>query len=96
MRQVSFDVTMGDARRIREIVERATALGYVTEGQWMEANMDVTAVHANGCPLDLDKFLAFDEMNFGHDFNGIRRHIDRNTGKLTAHFDPRCSKAVPA
>jgi hypothetical protein len=54
--------------------------------------MDITATHLNGTPLDLDKFLKFDSPDFGHDIYGIMRFIDRNTGKLTNGFLPRCSK----
>lgn len=56
--------------------------------------MDVTACHANGCPLDLEKLLHADAFNFSHDVFGIARYINRNTGKLENCFVPRC--ALPA
>jgi hypothetical protein len=58
----------------------------------MDLNMDVTATHCNGTPLDLEKLLAFDEFNVAHDIYGIMDCIDRNTGKLTSGFLPRCAK----
>ncbi len=56
-----------------------------------EVMMDITATHANGCPLDLDKLLAAPDFDFAHDVFGIRRHLDRTTGELRDFFLPRCS-----
>lgn len=58
----------------------------------VDAMMDITATHCNGCPLDLKKFLKADAFNFGHDFYGIRAHVSRETGKLTRCFLPRCAR----
>lgn len=57
--------------------------------EFMDADMDITATHANGCPLRLDDLLAADEFNFGHDVFGIRNCLDRKTGKLMRNFLPR-------
>jgi len=54
-----------------------------------ETLMDVIAVHANGCPLQLAELLRADQTDFVHDIFGIRRHIDRETGKLKDFFLPR-------
>ncbi len=54
-------------------------------------HMDIECVHSS-CPLDLEKFLQFDEFNFIHDFGGIRRHLDRETQQLTDCFLPRCTQ----
>ena len=54
--------------------------------------MDLTAAHANGCRLDLERLLASPDRDFGHDVFGIRRFLDRRTGKIAPEvFDPRCS-----
>lgn len=53
--------------------------------------MDLTACHCNGCELDLDRLLLAPDPDFGHDVCGIRRHIDRRTGKLGGCFLPRCA-----
>lgn len=53
--------------------------------------MDITACHANGNPLRLAELLKADDGNFGHDVFGIRRFIDRTTGRLMGHFRPRYS-----
>lgn len=53
--------------------------------------MDLSAVHFH-TPLDLEKLADFPEFDFAHDLLGIHEHLDRNTGKLTDCFLPRCSK----
>lgn len=54
--------------------------------------MDLEAVHCNGCPLDFERLLSFPDADFGHDVFGIRRHLNRSTGKLEDYFLPRCAK----
>lgn len=53
--------------------------------------MDLTACHANGCPLDLKGLLEAPLLDFSHDIYGIRKHINRDTGKLEGCFTPRCA-----
>ena len=87
---VSFDVSHKDASLIAKIVKRAATLEpSVNKDKSLE--MDLTACHANGCPLDLEKFLAARPADFAHDINGISRHINRRTGGLEDHFLPRCA-----
>lgn len=57
----------------------------------LDIQMDVTATHCNGNPLRLDDLLAADDFNFAHDIYGIRRHLNRGTGKLENCFSPRFS-----
>lgn len=61
-----------------------------------EAGMDITAAHANGNPLKLAEMVAAigteNESDVLHDLFGIRRHIDRSTGKLGDCFSPRYSQ----
>ena len=104
MNAVSFECDAADFLAIRKIAERAIrdsgeskrrmptcgTREYLKQLE-MEIEMDVTAVHCNGCPLDLEKLLAFDAFNFAHDINGIRRHLNRQTGKLEDFFLPRCA-----
>lgn len=102
--KVSFSCSPADADAISTIVDRAEAIhtklraklppeefSKVADFDYMSTNMDITAVHANGNPLDLQKLLTFDDFSFAHDVFGISRHIDRNTGKLMNCFLPRCS-----
>ena len=97
-KQVSFSVNAMDADTIRQIVRRAEAI-FVGAGQTVDPlclTMDITAVHANGCPLRLQALLDADEFNFLHDVTKIERHIDRNTGKLRDHFVPRFARRETA
>ncbi len=54
--------------------------------------MDIEACHCNGCPLDLRALLDADGFDLVHDVAGIRRHINRETGKLGDCFWPRYAK----
>ena len=91
---VSFDVNRSASRKIRAIVARA-AEARAGSGQTMSGleklhlEMDLTACHANGCPLRLDALLGAPDLDFTHDVWGIRRHINRRTGQLENHFLPR-------
>jgi hypothetical protein len=74
---------------ITKIVKRARKMD--PDYSAMDATMDIEATHCSRNPLDLGKLLAADDFNFAHDVFGIRRHIDRTTGRLTRFFSPRCS-----
>lgn len=87
---ISFKTSKADAILIGKIVKRAMAFK-VANYDGMTCNMDVTACHVNGNPLDLARLLIADDFNFMHDVMGIANHIDRNTGKLTDYFVPRMS-----
>lgn len=87
---VKFNATAEDREKIQRIAKRAAALW--SDYDVMTAEMDVTACHLNGCPLDLDRLLGADVFNFGHDMFGINSHLDRRTGKLTDCFVPRCAR----
>lgn len=89
---VSFAVSRQEALVIRKIAERAVSVVNKTPlGPYdlQSAQMDITAVHANGNPLRLQELLTADDFNFGHDIFGILRHINRDTGKLENFFIPR-------
>lgn len=90
---VSFTTTKDEHRTITAIADRATAMALNAKPQIeyprTNAAMDITAVHANGCPLRLDALLAADPFDFAHDVFGIRRHLNRKTGQLEDHFTPR-------
>ena len=89
--QVSFEVSREDSALIERITGRAVRL-FAKHGQQIDGlslMMDVTATHANGCPLKLAELADADDSNFAHDIGGIRRHLDRETGHLTGCFLPR-------
>lgn len=96
---VSFAVNPVDRTLIRSIVARAfrdaslkAALDFIDESEddaRQTLTMDITAVHANGHPINLAELLDADDVTFGHDLTGIQRHVDRRTGKLRKNFSPR-------
>ena len=89
----SFEIKSADRALIADIAGRAVKLAreYDVAYDFMSAAMDITACHANGNPLRLQDLLDADDGNFGHDVFGIRRHLDRETGKLEGFFSPRFS-----
>ncbi len=84
--------TKEDHEQALKIVARASQLGdTLCPTEKMSLEMDLIAVHCNDVQLDWEKLLSFDDGSFGHDVFGIRRYIDRDTGKLTDCFLPRCA-----
>lgn len=72
------------AERARDIAER-----HGNNIPMIDFMMDVTATHLNGCPLNLAALAKARDSDFAHDIFGIRRHLDRETGKLQNCFIPR-------
>lgn len=96
-KQASFRVSKADALIIGRIVDRGLVMAEQAgrkdvAADRMSAHMDITACHANGNPLDLEKLLKADDFNFAHDFFGINRHINRVTGEMMDCFVPRCTR----
>lgn len=94
--KINFKTTPAEFKTINRIVKRAMNLkikGYSA----MTCDMDITACHCNGNPLDLSRLLEADDFNFAHDILGIRAHINRDTGALENCFSPRFSarEALP-
>ena len=90
---VKFDISKEDARIVAKIIDRADRLGLIRPSDdTLSINMDLVATHANGCPMDFARMLEADDFNFTHDYCGISRHIDRETGELTGFFLPRFAK----
>lgn len=94
-----MDPTEEDLAIISKIAERAIAYfilasetGRRLPFDGLDIQMDLCAVHLNGCPLRLADLLAADDFNFAHDITGIRRHLNRKTGALENHFLPRFAK----
>lgn len=86
---VTFKISRSESEIIHQIGRRANA---ALDTDFMTTVMDVTAAHANGCPLRLHDLLAADEFNFAHDIYGINRHINRDTGKFEDCFRPRFAR----
>ncbi len=88
---ISFDTTREEMVLIGKISKRAVKMSkaFGSRVDKTQFDMDITATHANGCPLRLADLLAADDFNFSHDVFGIYRHLDRTTGKLKDSFLPR-------
>lgn len=86
---ISFNVTIGEANLIRQIVDRALLLSPFDK---LSLNMDITACHCNCCSLDLKGLLNAPDSDFAHDVAGINRRIDYETGKLENCFLPRYAR----
>jgi len=89
-REVSFTVTEVESLLINKIARRAQKCGW--DRDTTETRMDLSACHANGCPLDFERLLAADDFNLLHDVCGIARHIDHGTGELMDCFRPRFAR----
>ena len=96
---INWKISKHDAEEIHHIAKRVIeALDYPDDILTLE--MDLTACHLNGNPLDLASFAdAVHDLptrngystDVIHDIYGIRRHINRETGKLENFFVPRFS-----
>lgn len=89
---LSFETSAEDSALIDQIVTRGRALDrkhHVRGYSILHCTMDITAAHANGTPLRLADMLAADDFNFAHDWSGIRRHLNRETGQMLSCFLPR-------
>ena len=75
-----------------EIAQRASALAWAVGVDYsiLDASMDLEAAQKD-TPLNLELLRNFKDGDFGHDVFGIRRHLNRRTGKLEDCFVPRCA-----
>lgn len=94
MPEINWNATEEERCLAHAIAKRAAqqAIEFDIEYRVLDAEMDILATHLNGCPLKLQELLDADDVNFAHDTFGIRRHINRETGKLEDFFDPRYSQ----
>ena len=91
---LNWNCTKEDTLIIAEIAQRAhlEARGAGIDYSVRDCLLDINAAHCNGCPLDLVGLLASADSDFNHDVFGIRRHINRETGKLEDGFTPRYAR----
>jgi hypothetical protein len=92
---ISFKTTKEEFDVIAQIADRAIEVARAAGIQYAKqtALMDLTATHMNGCPLRLAELLNAPMFDFSHDVFGIRRHLNRETGKLENCFVPRFAAA---
>lgn len=87
---VKFTKNKIESKLIHLIAVRAARL---LDEDAEQLEMSISACHANGCPLDLEKLITAEDVTLGHDVGGIHRFIDKRTGKIDPRkFDPRCSR----
>lgn len=87
-------LTKEEIAKIDKIADRAMAdfkSLQVADYPRVDLVMDLSAAHLD-IPMDLDKFLTFDDFNFRHDVSGIRHCINRISGKIDNCFVPRCAR----
>lgn len=95
MPEISFETSRVEDAVIHKIVDRYIDK-FPRSDYRMSLEMDLAAVHCNGCELDFKKLLEFDDFNFVHDIDGIMRNLDRDDdsptgGQLLHCFLPRCA-----
>ncbi|TNC14949.1 hypothetical protein FF100_05075 [Methylobacterium terricola] len=89
---VNFKATAKDRAIISRIADRAEADGLISgEVHRLLTEIDLVAVHQNGCSLRLADLLEADDEAFSADVMGILTNVDRRTGKLMTGFVPRFS-----
>ena len=91
---VSFKISRRDKLALDCVISRTLTLAPDFASK-MELSMDLVATHANGCRMDFEALAAADDFNLLHDVAGIRRHLDRTTGKLGDCFVPRFAIPTP-
>ncbi|WP_331253076.1 DUF6874 family protein [Acetobacter sicerae] len=96
MGRVTFNATDAECEAVYRIAGRVVKIerereGRVHRDRKCDIRMDLIACHSNGCPLDFEKLEGFDDFNLLHDVYGIDRHLNRETGALSAMFLPRCA-----
>ncbi|WP_321874515.1 DUF6874 family protein [Burkholderia ubonensis] len=94
MSAASFEVSREIGAAIELVAQRYQTLlrsKGLPSVDMLELHMDLTACHANGCPMDWESLSAADDFTLAHDVGGIRCHINRRTGRLEDCFLPRCA-----
>ena len=91
---LNFNVSKEDSKWIDMIADRAMELTALkkTDYKKIDLLMDITAAHASGCPLELEKLCYAPQFDFAHDVIGIINHLDRETGELKDLFLPCYAK----
>jgi len=95
MSMLNLTATLKDRHLIEKIADRAVErIATLNVGLYRHnyCVYELTITHLNGCPLNLQKLLKAPNFDFLHDILGIRKNIDKRTGKLRNCFLPRSAK----
>lgn len=90
----SFKATPAERTTLRDISNRAAELSLEFDIPYptLDLEMDLLAAREDIPSLDLQRLLVSPVADFSHDIFGIRRHINRATGKVENCFMPRCAR----
>lgn len=92
---IKLEATPTETGIIKAIAERfVRSMVELGDRHWdtLSVEMDITACHLNGCPLRLGALLEAEAASFAHDVGGIIANLDRETGRLRNHFQPRFAR----
>jgi hypothetical protein len=84
-------LTNKDYATLSKIADRAGEWIYLSNRDRMGLLMDLEFIN-DDVPLNFEKLLSFDDLNFAHDIQGIYNSFDRETKRLKNCFVPRCAK----
>jgi hypothetical protein len=91
----NFDLEPEDYQLLLAIVRRLKSTkNFKLEDFWgdeTDFKMDLTVTHNHAVKLDFGKLLDAPDSVFFHDIMGIRRGLNRETGKLDNLFLPKCT-----
>jgi hypothetical protein len=73
--EINWLASRADAVTIDAIVARAREENLIADNGVLELQMDLTALHLNGTPLNLRGLLHAGRFDFAHDITGIMRNI---------------------
>lgn len=98
---VSYHCTRAEKDAIHQVVARLVALCAlhgrpIGATQQLAIELDITACHCNGRPLNLAMLATLDDAALLLDVTGIREHIDRRTGRLQGDWEPHCALPLSA
>lgn len=83
-------ITTDEVNAVQSIVNRYCRSVGMVGADKLDLYMDLHAANAD-VGLDFAKLETAPDADFFHDVSGIRRHMDRTTGKLGDCFLPRCA-----
>ena len=85
---INWNTSIEDGKLIAKIALRAfRMIGF----DMVDTSMDITALHANGTPLNLTELLGSDDSDFVNEICNIRKHLNTSTGKPIDGFVPQFS-----
>jgi hypothetical protein len=89
----NWEITNPEFDLLVQVADRALAAFTHYPDDKRTLVMDLMACHANACALDFKSMLEGPLQDLSHDIYGIRKHINRDTGKLEDFFTPRYALA---